>query len=409
MPPVPVTLFASKSAVQLSRFRFAPSCLRGSILFHPATLAIGRDWWLPPNYAVHGRETDALFGWFLGVTLAVLLGVEVTLVAFLIRYRARAGDDRRARYTHGNRAVEVVWTLVPALILAGLAIASKRVWDDYRGSPDLGDPGRSKVLIIGQQFKWNVVYPGPDGRFGRYGVYPRPTDAAWPRGADGAATTFAGVAGPASLPPARAVRAIDDYIDDVNPLGKDFTDPAGADDDWSKYPDRAIYVPVGRPVEVDLMSKDVIHDFFLPNFRAQLYAVPGMVGRFVFTPTVTTAEREAASRRTVSVDDLPPGVVADVGPGSPGAVHDKFGWRYVDSATKRRPTTIVRDGNPLPAGAGAKLRAAGITSVTVHAPAPFEVVCGQLCGVGHSQMRAELVVLSQAEFDQRFPAAPHSR
>ena len=50
------------------------------------------------------------------------------------------------------------------------------------------------------------------------------------------------------------------------------------------------------------MSKDVIHDFYLPNFRAQLYAVPGMVGRITFTPTTTTAELEQASRRTVPVD-----------------------------------------------------------------------------------------------------------
>ncbi len=57
------------------------------------------------------------------------------------------------------------------------------------------------MLVIGQQFKWNVVYPGPDGRFGRYGVYPRPTDAAWPVGPDGSPTGFAGVTGPAALPP----------------------------------------------------------------------------------------------------------------------------------------------------------------------------------------------------------------
>jgi heme/copper-type cytochrome/quinol oxidase subunit 2 len=371
-------------------------------------LAIGRDWWLPANFAVHGRETDRLFAWFLWITVAVLVGVETTLAAFLLRYRRRVGDARRARFTHGNRRAEIAWTAAAILILGGLALASKRVWDDYRSSPSLDDPARSKVLIIGQQFAWNVVYPGPDGRFGRYGVYPKPTDDAWPVGPDGSPTTFAGVAGPASLPPDRASRAINDYVDQVNPLGKDFDDPDGRDDDWQKDPGRPIYVPVGRPVEVELMSKDVIHDFFLPNFRAQLYAVPGMVGRFVFTPTTTTADLERASRQTVSVDALPADAVADIGPDSLGAVRDKTGWRYVDSAKKKRPTTIVRDGYPLGPDAGSKLRAAGITTITVHTPAPFEVVCAQLCGVGHSRMRGELVVLSQAEFDRRFPASPHS-
>ena len=388
---------------------FAPSRLRGSISSMAPLLAIGRDWWLPPNYAVHGRETDALFAWFLWITVTIAVAVEVALVAFLWRYRARAGDGRPATFTHGNRAAELTWTLVPALILATLAIASKRVWDDYRSSPDLQNPRRSKVLIIGQQFKWNVVYPGPDGVFGRYGVYPRPTDVRWPVGPGGVPTRFAGVAGPAALPPARAARAVNDYVDQINPLGKDFADPAGADDDWQPTPGRPIYIPVGRPVEFDVTSKDVIHDFFLPNFRAQLYAVPGMRGRFVVTPTVTTAELERASRRTVSVDAIPPGSVADIGPDSVGAHQDKFGWRYVDDPKKRRPTTIVRDGYPLPPDAGPKLRAAGITAITVHTPAPFEVVCAQLCGIGHSQMRAELIVLSQAEFDRRFPAAPNGK
>ena len=189
-------------------------------------LALGRDWWLPPNYAVHGRATDALFGWFVWITAIVLVGVQVTLVAFLVRYRARPGDGRRSRFTHGNRAVELTWTLIPAVVLAGMAVAAKRVWDGYRNSPDLNDPGRTKVLVIGQQFKWNVIYPGPDGRFGRYGIFPRPTDVRWPVGPLGP-ITFAGVSGPASLPPKAAARAIDDYVDQLSPLGKDFADPAG--------------------------------------------------------------------------------------------------------------------------------------------------------------------------------------
>ncbi len=373
------------------------------------TLAIGRDWWLPPNYAVHGREIDALFAWFLWITVTIAVAVHVALVLFLVRYRRRAGDARPAIYSHGKRWAELTWTIIPTGILAALALASRTVWDDYRGSPDLSNPARSKVLVIGQQFMWNVVYPGPDGKFGRYGVYPKPTDTRWPVGPGGTPTRFAGVPGPASLPPAKAARAVDDYVDQLNPLGKDFADPAGRDDDWSPTPGRPIYIPVGRPVEVDLMSKDVIHDFYLPNFRAQLYAVPGMVGRFVFTPTTTTADLERASRRTVSVDDLPANGVADIGPGSPGAVQDKTGWRYADPHSRRKLASLQRDGYPLAAGVGPRLKAAGISTITIHTPAPFEVVCAQLCGVGHSKMRAELIVLSQAEFDRRFPAAPHAQ
>ncbi len=164
------------------------------------------------------------------------------------------------------------------------------------------------------------------------------------------------------------------------------------------------------------MSKDVIHDFFLPNFRAQLYAVPGMVGRFVFTPTTTTADLERASRRTVPVDACPdrrrgrrrprlargrlrpgarPGRVAVRRPGQskPAAGHDPVR----DGHAGRRPT-------PWPA----RLKAAGIA--VRHRPhcrprsrssAPSSAASAtRRCGPSWSSCR-------QAEFDRRFPAAPH--
>ncbi len=379
-------------------------------------LAIGKDWWLPTNYAVHGRETDALFQWFFWTTMAVFVGVELLLVFFVLKYRFR-GETTKARFVHGSGKIEIIWTVLPAIVLMGLALGSRRVWNNFRDSADLSNPSRSKILVIGQQFKWNVIYPGPDGKFGRYLHYPKPTDAAWPPGPDGTATRFAGVTGPAMLPVTQAVQAINTYIDTENPLGKDFADSDGKDDDWSFAPGRPIFVPVDRPVEVLLESKDVIHDFFLPNFRAQLYAVPGMRGRFVFTPTATTADLEAASRELVSLDDLTArladpanaDLTIDIGDQTPGAVRDKTGWRYVDSVKKKKPVTVIRNGMSFAAGVVDKLKAAGITQVTVHKPQPFEVACAQLCGAQHYLMRGELIVLSQDEFDRRFPAAPHSR
>ncbi len=388
-------------------------------------IAIGTDWWFPVNYAVHGRETDALFRWFFWITIFVFVSVELLLVIFLLKYRRRAGHTR-ATHISGNKKIEVIWTLIPALILGSLAYGSERVWKDYRSSPNLEDPQRSEILIIGQQFKWNVIYPGPDGKFGRYLVYPKPTDATWPVDADGKVKKIAGVIGPASLPHAEAMTAIANYINSENPLGKDFSDPDGKDDQWSKFPGGKVYVPVNRPVEVQLESKDVIHDFFLPNFRAQLYAVPGMTNRFVFTPTITTKDLEAASKRSMGIDELislvngpeyDP-VTIDIDPDSAGAKHDRFGWRYTDAQKK----TIVRDGTPLAAeenhhekadpdrpSVTEKLKAAGITRVNIHKPSPFEIACAQLCGNQHYTMRGEMVVLSQEEFDRDHPAWPHVR
>jgi heme/copper-type cytochrome/quinol oxidase subunit 2 len=387
-----------------------------TIIITPSLLAIGRDWWLPANYALHGRQTDALFQWFFWITLSILIVIQSLLVIFVLKFRRRPGHTL-ARYLPGNIRLELLWTFITASIIGALAYGSERVWRDYRSSPDLQNPSRSKILVIGQQFKWNVIYPGPDGKFGRYLLYPKPTDPTWPPGPDGKTQRFANVPGPASLAYKDAVQAIDLYIDTRNPLGKDFSDPDGKDDDWSFAPGRPIYVPVNRPVEVELQSKDVIHDFFIPNFRAQLYAVPGMRGRFVFTPTITTRDIESPSRQSVSIDQLQnilldpanADLAIDIAPNSPHAILDQIGWQYVELIIAAAPVTIIRDQMKFSPDTPDRLRHAGITQVTVHKSQPFEVACAQLCGAQHYTMRNELIVLSQEEFDKRFPAAPHAK
>jgi cytochrome c oxidase subunit 2 len=96
------------------------------------------------------------------------------------------------------------------------------------------------------------------------------------------------VRGPASLAPAEAQQAIDDFISQSDPaiqLGKDFDDPDGTDDDVDDATGRTLYLPLNRQVRILVMSRDVIHDFFLPDFRTQLYAVPGLTGTLALTAT----------------------------------------------------------------------------------------------------------------------------
>jgi len=282
-------------------------------------VGIGLDWWLPANYSQHGRQIDRLFDWIFGITVGILLIVQLALVAALIRYRSRP-QKAKAVYTHGNARLEIIWTVIPTLILLGIMAGSEIAWHQFRDWSDQTNPRRARVLIIGQQFKWNVIYPGPDGKFGRYLIYPNPTDPLWPIGSP---KNFAGVPGPASLPHDQALAAINRYIDIVNPLGKDLADPDGKDDGYDPTGVPTLYLPVNRPVEIDVQSKDVIHDFFMPNFRVQIYAVPGMTGKVIITPTATA-------------DNL-------------------------------------------------------------------EFACAQLCGLGHYTMRGRIVVLSQEEFDRKFP------
>jgi cytochrome c oxidase subunit 2 len=293
----------------------------------PVGILFGSGWWLPPDYARHGVAIDLLFNWIFWITLAAFAVVHVVLIVFLVRYRRR-GDTSKARYVKGNLRLELIWYAIPTIIFAALAVASAKVWDDYRYSAE--DSNAANILVIGQQFKWNIIYPGKDGKFGRYLQFPKPTDAAWPHNPGDTQHLFMGVPGPASLPYVQAVAAINQYISQPGvqyQLGKDMADPAGMDDDYEDALGRTLYLPVNRPVHVTVMSRDVIHDFYLPNFRVQLYAVPGMVGSVSFTPTQTSAAM---------------------------------------------------------------------------GPAHLEVVCNQLCGIGHSQMKADIVVLAQEEYHRRF-------
>ncbi|MGE3189829.1 MAG: hypothetical protein AB7N90_09125, partial [Vicinamibacterales bacterium] len=102
-----------------------------------------------------------------------------------------------------------------------------------------------EVRVIGEQFAWNIQYPGPDGRFGR-------TDSA--------------------------------LISAANPLGIDRTD-ADARDDIGVL--NILTLPVGRTVIVHLSSRDVVHSFTLNEMRVKQDAVPGMVTRTWFTPVRT--------------------------------------------------------------------------------------------------------------------------
>lgn len=369
------------------------------------------SWWLPPNYSLHGRWVDRLFIWIFWITVTVLVLVQATLVIFLIRYHHRPG--RKARFIHGNTRVEMLWTIIPALILGVLTFASGKVWTAIRFDPAFRSPRvkPARILVIGQQFKWNIIYPGPDGQLGQYLIYPKPTDAQWPD-----RKRHAGVQGPRDLPADQAAFEIDRYNTIENPLGKVYDDPRGRDDDYQGALARVMEVPVNRPVDVYLTSKDVIHSFTLPNFRVKLDTVPGLMGVFTFTPTVTSKQLEQATRTTWQIDDLLALMARDpsqrqwiisIDPADPHANKDAIGYRYAqpDSNRKNRQVSIIRDGGTLlylpdepEMDTLQRLKKTGIQRITVSKPGYFEIACQELCGQGHFTMQGRLVVLSQEEY-----------
>jgi cytochrome c oxidase subunit II len=117
--------------------------------------------WLPHNISTYGADIDWLFSLIQWITGVIFLGVMGALLAFVVKYRHREG--RRATYTHGSTALEVLWTIVPAIILIVLFMLSQSIWWSIKGSvPD----SNFQVHVTAKQFNWEVTYPGPDGQFG---------------------------------------------------------------------------------------------------------------------------------------------------------------------------------------------------------------------------------------------------
>jgi cytochrome c oxidase subunit II len=177
------------------------------------SLASALPFWLklPENVSTYGGQIDGLFKLILWITGVIFVVVELLLLFFLFRYRHREG--RTARYTHGSNRLEVIWTIVPAVICVVLALLSRRSWAEIKQNM----PKQAmNIEITAEQFAWNIRYPGPDGKL--------------------------------------------ETPDDIVTLNQ-------------------LHFPVGRPVIVTLHSKDVIHSFFLPEFRVKQDAVPGMTTR----------------------------------------------------------------------------------------------------------------------------------
>lgn len=222
-----------------------------SILFALVLLAIiiaavvtvaGRFWWLPPLASEHGAFTDRLFVITLVITGIVFILVQLTLAWLVFRYRGEEG--RPALFYPENRKLELAWTIVPAVIMTTLIFFGGQLWSRIR----LGEPPSDafRVEVWGQQFKWAFRYPGKDGKFG-------PTEMK--------------------------------RINVDNPLGIDVKHPDSKDDIFFPAGEGELHIPVNKPVVVHLRSKDVIHSFYVPQFRVKQDAVPGMATSVWFVPT----------------------------------------------------------------------------------------------------------------------------
>ena len=216
----------------------------GVVLFFYSSMAYWDEMVLPLA-SEHGATTDDLFWLTMVIVVLVFVLVNGVLFIFAFKYQDK-GENKPAYFFPHNNKLEMIWTLVPAIVLSLLVFGGWKSWTTVTGAA----PEDSAVIeIMGKQFAWMVRYPGDDKKLGN---------------------------------------AHYTYIDDVNEMGIDCKDKNSYDD----FMPREIHLVVNKPVLFKIKARDVIHSVFLPHFRQKMDAVPGMPTRLWFTPTKTTAEMQ---------------------------------------------------------------------------------------------------------------------
>lgn len=198
---------------------------------------------LPKSASEHGVEIDNLWAISMGLIVLVFLITQPLLFGFGFRFRG--SKNKKATYIEHNNKLEFIWTIVPAVVLAGLIIYGLTTWSDIMNPVQEEEP--MVVEIYAKQFGWTARYAGADNTLGYANV----------RLSDG-----------------------------TNALGVDVNDANSFDDVIVTE----LHLPVNKPVLFKFRSQDVIHSAYLPHFRVQMNCVPGTNTQFSFTPSVTTAE-----------------------------------------------------------------------------------------------------------------------
>ncbi len=207
----------------------------GSVVFH-----LMSPWWSTPiasNWGYIDWTIDITF-WITGIVYVVVL---LFMTYCLWRFRYREGE--KADYDPENTKLEWLLTGGTTIGVAALLIPGLFVWSQYVTVPEEA----VDVEVVGQQWIWSFRTPGADGILG--------------------------------LSDARR-------IDADNPFGLDPDDPNGQDDILIDAGED-LHLPLGQPVRMLLRSIDVLHDFYVPQFRAKMDLVPGMITYFWMTPTRT--------------------------------------------------------------------------------------------------------------------------
>jgi len=260
----------------------------------------------------HGPEIDNL----MMITMALIFFVQTITQAllhyFAFKYRGRQGQ--KALYFADSNKLEFIWSVIPAIVLAVLILYGLYAWTNIMFVDEKDEKDAIVIELYAQQFNWEARYSGADGVLGKANVR---------------------------------------YIEGVNNLGIDLSDPNAQDDFASKE----LHIPKGTRIIFKMRSQDVLHSAYMPHFRAQMNCVPGMVTSFSFIPSVTTAEMREK-----------PAMIEKVA--------------NINNIRAKKSTDLVAKGQ------------------TALDPYTFDylLLCNKICGASHYNMQMKIIVDTPEEY-----------
>ncbi len=327
----------------------------GTTLLAGSTAGEDARWgWLPPNVnSAYGKDTDDLYLKVMWVVGAIFFLTEGLLLAFMLMYRGRPG--RKATYIHGSNIAELTWTVIPCGILIWLAVTQYDAWRNIRENFPKPKDNPVVIEILANQFNWHFRQADKDGKLG--------TEAS------NAFTT---------------------------------TD--------------SLHLPVNRKVLCRMISKDVIHSFFIPFARVKQDVLPGMmtkvwyeIDRIPVWKVTGVEKRQLKSARSGKIEptEVLLGEMALLTEAEfnakkvalPEAWNERSaGWdsrlrwesRDLDESKRKEYYYVVTSPKAVFRHAGKYEE--GDASSAEYVYHHYEIACAELCGLGHTGMRGVLYV-----------------
>ena len=205
----------------------------GSIVFHFLS-----PWVMTPLASNWGSIDDIM------VITLIITGIVFIAINFFIAFaviKYRHDKNRKAKYEPENKKLEIWLTIVTSVGIIAMLAPGLAVYSDFVNVPE----DASVVEVVGQQWSWSFRFPGDDNQLGKSAI---------------------------------------ENISIDNPFGVDPLDPTGQDD--VLVVGNRLVLPVDKPVKILMRSKDVLHNFYVPQFRVKMDMVPGTVSYIWLTPTV---------------------------------------------------------------------------------------------------------------------------